>query len=146
VIVGFPGETEENFNHTYDLVNSLPFSYLHVFPFSRRKGTPASEFTRRVNEKEIKRRAEAMRGLGREKRQAFYRQFLDQELSVLVENREEKETGRGKGLSRNYIPVLLDDGNGAGNHRNGREGDNQECMVRVTGLSEKGVIGKVLEK
>ena len=146
VIVGFPGETEENFNHTYDLVNSLPFSYLHVFPFSRRKGTPASEFTRRVNEKEIKRRAEAMRGLGREKRQTFYRQFLDQELSVLVENREEKETGRGKGLSRNYIPVLLEDGNGAGIHRDGREGGNQECMVRVTGLSEKGAIGKVLEK
>ncbi len=145
VIVGFPGETEERFRHTYDLVDSLPFSYLHVFPFSRRKGTPAFEFSQRVDEKEIKRRAEAMRNLGREKRQAFYRQFLNQELSVLVENREQKGTGREKGVSRNYIPVLLDFRNGFGRHRDGGNGTNQECTVRVTGLTEKGVIGKVLE-
>jgi tRNA A37 methylthiotransferase MiaB len=64
-------------------------------------------------------------------------------LSVLVEDRKEKETGRWKGLSRNYIPVLLDDRNGAGKHR---DGVNQEWTVRVTGLAEKGLIGKVLEK
>ena len=87
-----------------------------------------------------------MRGIGRGKRQTFYRQFLNQELSVLVENREEKETGRGKGLSRNYIPVLLDDRNGSGKHRDEGDGANQECTVRVIGLSEKGVIGKVLER
>jgi threonylcarbamoyladenosine tRNA methylthiotransferase MtaB len=143
VIVGFPGETEEKFGHTYRLIESLPFSYLHVFPFSRRKGTPAFQFPRGVNEKEIKRRAETMRALGNQKRQAFYGQFLNQELSVLVEDRKEKETGRWKGLSRNYIPVLLDDRNGAGKHR---DGVNQEWTVRVTGLAEKGVIGKILEK
>ncbi len=86
-----------------------------------------------------------MRELGKEKRQAFYRQFLDQDLSVLVENREEKGTGRGKGLSRNYIPVLLDNGNGAGKHPEKGDRGNQVCTVRVTGLSEKGLIGKVLE-
>jgi threonylcarbamoyladenosine tRNA methylthiotransferase MtaB len=143
VIVGFPGETEERFNHTYGLIESLPFSYLHVFPFSKRKGTPAFEFPQGANEKEIKRRAETMRGLGRQKRQAFYRQFLNQELSVLVEDRKEKETGRWKGLSRNYIPVLLSHHNGTEGHRNGV---NHEWAVRVTGLAEKGVIGKILEK
>jgi threonylcarbamoyladenosine tRNA methylthiotransferase MtaB len=143
VIVGFPGETEEKFRHTYGLIESLPFSYLHVFPFSRRKGTPAFEFPQGVNEKEIKRRAEAMRELGRQKRQAFYRQFLNQELSVLVEGRQEKETGRWKGLSRNYIPVLLTGRNGTEKHR---DRVNHEWAVRVTGLAEKGVIGKVLEK
>ncbi len=86
-----------------------------------------------------------MRGLGKEKRQTFYRRFLDQELSVLVENREEKGTGREKGLSRNYIPVLLDNGNGDGKQRERGEGGNQICTVRVTGLSEKGLIGRVLE-
>jgi tRNA A37 methylthiotransferase MiaB len=96
-----------------------------------------------VNGKEIKKRAETMRALGREKRQAFYRQFLDQELRVLVEGRNEKETGRCKGLSRNYIPVLLDDRNGTGKDRHG---GNQEWTVRVTELAEKGVIGEVLEK
>jgi len=143
MIVGFPGETEEKFGHTYGLIESLPFSYLHVFPFSKRKGTPALQFPQGVNEKEIKRRAETMRGLGRQKRQAFYRQFLNQELSVLVEDRKEKETGRWKGLSRNYIPVLLSHHNGTEGHRNGV---NHEWAVRVTGLAEKGVIGKILEK
>ena len=143
VIVGFPGETEEKFQHTYGLVESLPFSYLHVFPFSRRKGTPAFQFPQGVDEKEIKKRAETMRELGKQKRQAFYRQFLNQELSVLVEDRKEKETGRWKGFSRNYIPVLITDKNGIKEHR---DWVNHEWTVRVTDLTEKGVIGKVLEK
>jgi threonylcarbamoyladenosine tRNA methylthiotransferase MtaB len=142
VIVGFPGETEEKFQHTYGLVESLPFSYLHVFPFSRRKGTPASQFLKGVDEEAIKKRAESMRELGKQKRQAFYRQFLNQELSVLVEDRKEKETGRWKGFSRNYIPVLITDKNGIKEHR---DWVNHEWTVRVTDLTEKGVIGKVLE-
>jgi tRNA A37 methylthiotransferase MiaB len=84
-----------------------------------------------------------MRELGKQKRQAFYRQYLDQELKVLVEDRKEKETGRSKGLSRNYIPVLLTGRNGTGKHL---DGVNQEWTVRVIELAEKGVIGEVLEK
>ncbi|MGZ3524329.1 MAG: tRNA (N(6)-L-threonylcarbamoyladenosine(37)-C(2))-methylthiotransferase MtaB [Thermodesulfobacteriota bacterium] len=141
VIVGFPGETEEKFKHTWRFVESLPFSYLHVFPFSRRKKTPAFQLPQRVDEKETKKRAETMRELGKQKRQAFYRQFLNQELSVLVETRKEKLTGRWKGLSLNYIPVLLLDKNGTKDHQ---DRVNREWTVRVTGLAEKGVIGKVV--
>jgi len=143
VIVGFPGETEEKFKHTYRLIESLPFSYLHIFPFSRRRGTPAFQFPQGVDEKEIKKRAETMRELGRQKRQAFYRQFLHQELSVLIEDRKEKGTGRWKGLSRNYIPVLLANKNGAEEHR---DWVNREWTIGVMELTEKGLIGKVLEK
>ena len=143
VIVGFPGETEEKFKHTCAFVESLPFSYLHVFPFSRRKGTPAFQFPQRVDEKETKKRAETMRELGKHKRRAFYRQFLNQELSVLVEDRKEKVTGRWKGLSRNYIPVLLVNKNGT---KDLQDRVNREWTVRVTSLAEKGVIGKVLER
>jgi threonylcarbamoyladenosine tRNA methylthiotransferase MtaB len=143
VIVGFPGETEEKFKHTYGLVKSLPFSYLHVFPFSKRKGTLAFQFSQGVDEKEIKKRAETMRELGKQKRQAFYHQFINQELSVLIEDRREKGTGRWKGFSRNYIPVLLRNKNGIKEHR---DWVNQEWTVMVTELTEKGVIGKVLEK
>jgi threonylcarbamoyladenosine tRNA methylthiotransferase MtaB len=143
VIVGFPGETEEKFKHTYQLIESLPFSYLHVFPFSRRKGTPAFQFPRGAEEKEIKKRAETMRGLGKQKRQVFYRQFLNQELEVLIEDRREKGTGRWRGFSRNYIPFFLTRENGTKEHR---DWVNQEWMVRLTELAEKGVIGKVLEK
>jgi threonylcarbamoyladenosine tRNA methylthiotransferase MtaB len=143
VIVGFPGETEEKFENSYGLIQSLPFSYLHVFPFSRRKGTPAFQFPQRVVDKEIKKRAEKMRELGKQKRQSFYRQFLNQELSVLVEDRKEKETGRWKGLSRNYIPVLLANDNGT---RTRWDWVNREWTVTVTGLAEKGLIGEVVEK
>jgi threonylcarbamoyladenosine tRNA methylthiotransferase MtaB len=143
VIVGFPGETEEKFGNTYGLIESLPFSYLHVFPFSRRKGTPAFQLPQRVDEKEIKKRAETMRELGKQKRQAFYRQFLNQELSVLVEDRKDKETGKCKGLSRNYIPVFLTNDNGIRKHE---DWVNREWTVTVTELAEKGAIGKILEK
>jgi hypothetical protein len=61
----------------------------------------------------------------------------------LVEDRKEKETGRWKGLSRNYIPVLLTHPHGTEGHRNGV---NHEWAVRVTGLTEKGVTGSILEK
>ena len=143
VIVGFPGETEERFQRTYALIESLPVSYLHVFPFSKRKGTPASQFSDQVDPWRIKKRGEAMRNLGQQKRQVFYGRFLHQELPVLVEDRREKETGRWKGLSRNYIPVLL-------THESGSEAYpgwiNQERIVRVTEVTEKGVVGKGVER
>jgi threonylcarbamoyladenosine tRNA methylthiotransferase MtaB len=143
VIVGFPGETEEKFKHTYGLVESLPFSYLHVFPFSRRKGTPAFQFAQGVVEKEIKKRAATMRELGKQKRQAFYHQFLNQELSVLIEDRKDKETGRWKGFSRNYIPVLVANDNGIEKHD---DWVNREWTVTATELAEKGLIGQVAER
>jgi threonylcarbamoyladenosine tRNA methylthiotransferase MtaB len=142
VIVGFPGETEEQFQHTYEWVESLPFSYLHVFPFSKRNGTPASTFPCQVDEKIIKKRAEKMRQLGKQKKQAFYRRFLHEELNVLVEDRREKETGRWKGLSRNYIPVLLTNENGSTGHS---LWINQEWRVLVTELRENGLGGKIEE-
>ena len=77
-----------------------------------------------------------MRELGKQKRQAFYRQFLNQELSVLVEDRREKETGRWKGLSRNYIPVLLTYKNGTKEHR---DWVNQEWTVTGDRIGPKRV-------
>jgi threonylcarbamoyladenosine tRNA methylthiotransferase MtaB len=142
VIVGFPGETEEKFQRTYSLIKSLPFSYLHVFPFSKRKGTPAYQFSQSVNERKIKERAEMMRKLGQQKRQAFYHQFLHQELTVLVEDRREKETGRLKGFSRNYIPVLLTHGEDSEHP----DWINQEVSVKVTDFKENGLIAQAVER
>jgi threonylcarbamoyladenosine tRNA methylthiotransferase MtaB len=143
VIVGFPGETDERFRGTYELFESLPFSYLHVFPFSKRRGTPASKFPWEVDEGKIRKRAERMRELGRQKRQAFYHQFLHQELSVLVEDRREKGSGRWKGFSRNYIPIILTNGCGSEDHP---DWINQEWRVKVTELSENGAVGRVIGK
>ena len=143
VIVGFPGETDERFSQTYELIKSLPFSYLHVFPFSKRRGTPASLLPQEVDEGKIKKRAERMRELGRQKRQAFYHQFLHQELSVLVEDRRERGSGRWKGFSRNYIPVLLTNGCGSEDYP---DWINQEWRVKVAELSENGAVGRVVGK
>ena len=138
VIVGFPGETEERFHHTLKLIESLPLSYLHVFPFSRRKGTPAAQFRNRIDERTIKQRAEKMRVLGKGKRQSFYRRFLHQELEVLVEGRKGEGQGEWRGFSQNYIPVHL---------VNGDHQDlfNQVCRVVVTEWNDQGVIGKSAE-
>jgi threonylcarbamoyladenosine tRNA methylthiotransferase MtaB len=141
IIVGFPGETEERFGRTHGLIESLPFSYLHVFPFSKRKGTPACKFIHEVDEGRIKKRAEIIRELGRQKRQAFCRQFLHHELSVLIEDRREKGNGRWKGFSRNYIPVLLSKEGGLGGRS---DWINQEWKVIATELAENGVVGRVV--
>jgi len=142
VIVWFPGETEERFEQTWQLIETLPFSYLHIFPFSRRKGTPAAQFPQGVDEKKIKQRAEQLRLLGNEKRQSFYRQFVGHELKVLVENRRDKETGKWKGFSQNYIPVLLTHDRDSLEHA---EWVNQELRVRAIEVRQKGLLGEVLE-
>ncbi len=134
-IIGFPGETEERFKRTYQLIETLPLSYLHVFPFSKRKGTLASQLSPQLPESRIKERTDLIRRLGREKRQAFLRQFLNKELDVLVEDRRDKKTGEWIGLSRNYIPVLL-------NLDRREQWVNQERRVWITGVFEKGLVGK----
>jgi threonylcarbamoyladenosine tRNA methylthiotransferase MtaB len=138
LIVGFPGETEERFDNSYKLVESLPVSYLHVFPFSKRKGTAAARLAQQVNEREIKQRAARMRELGKKKRQSFYRQSFRRELNVLVEDRREKGSGRWRGFSRNYIPVLLSDGIDV-------DLANQEMRVVITEWNDRGVIGDIVE-
>jgi threonylcarbamoyladenosine tRNA methylthiotransferase MtaB len=143
VIAGFPEETEERFGQTLQLIETLPLSYLHVFPFSRRKGTPASQFSHQVPGTTIKARAEELRALGKKKRGAFYQTFLGKGLSVLVEDRRDKRTGMWKGLSRNYIPILLSNASPSGDYS---RWINQELSVRVVEVREEGVIGEVTEK
>lgn len=139
VIVGFPGESEEKFEKTFQLIKSLPFSYLHVFPFSKKKGTLAYRLPNQIDQKEIQKRAERMRALGIQKRQTFFHQFLNQELKVLIIGHEGRGIGGWRGLSRNYIPVRLNPQEGA---RGLRDWMNQEVVIRVTGSIETGLIGE----
>jgi threonylcarbamoyladenosine tRNA methylthiotransferase MtaB len=107
-LIGFPGETDAAFKHTYDLMNELPISYLHVFPFSARSGTPAARYPDKIPPDVIKERCEKMRCLGQVKRLHFYRSFIGKEIEILVESTRHATTGLLKGLSSNYIPVLID--------------------------------------
>jgi len=108
VLVGFPGETEKAFKNTYDLIAGLPVTYLHVFPFSSRPGTPAARFPDPVPAEIIKQRCSDLRQLGLEKKQAFYNQQLGKTVEILIEEQRERTTGLLKGLTSNYIPVLID--------------------------------------
>jgi threonylcarbamoyladenosine tRNA methylthiotransferase MtaB len=107
VMAGFPGETEEAFANTLRLVEEMPLAYLHVFPYSRRPGTPAAMMAGQIPEPEKKRRAERLRAVGAEKRKAFAEKFIGTPLSVLVEGRTDKKTGFPVGFSDNYIPVAV---------------------------------------
>jgi len=111
VIVGFPGEGEKEFNNTRDFVEGIPLAYLHVFPYSRRPGTEASQFPDQVDESIKKERGKILRDMGKKKRMEFNKRFIGKKLSVLVENTKDGETGFMKGFSDNYIPVLIPAGN-----------------------------------
>ena len=107
VMAGFPGEDDPAFENTYKLINDLPISYLHVFPFSPRKGTAAAGFSEQIDHRVIKERAGKLRKLGQRKREAFYRRCLGSEFPVLAEGWESKEKGLIKGLSDNYLKVFF---------------------------------------
>jgi threonylcarbamoyladenosine tRNA methylthiotransferase MtaB len=107
-LIGFPGETEAAFENTYALVKQLPVSYLHVFPFSSRPGTVAAKYPNKISAEVVKDRCERMRLLGNSKRADFYAQFIGQKMNVLVETTRHRPTGLLKGLTSNYIPILMD--------------------------------------
>ena len=108
ILVGFPGETGAAFENTYNLIRALPVAYLHVFPFSERPGTPASGFSDKVPADVIKKRCDRMRRLGAEKRKTFYQKLRGQIFDILIEETTDRSTGLLKGISSNYLPVLVD--------------------------------------
>jgi len=108
VMVGFPGETEEAFMNTYSLLKALPVTYLHVFPFSSRPGTKASNFPNHVRLDIIKKRRNILLDLSRTKKTDFYSKMIGNTLNVLIENNRELSTGKLTGVSSNYVRVLAD--------------------------------------
>jgi len=103
VIVGFPGETNEYFLDTYNFINSLNISYLHVFTYSERDNTEAITLEGKVDYAERKRRNKMLRILSAKKMREFYENHLNQEYSVLFEH--ENKNGMMFGFTENYIKV-----------------------------------------
>jgi threonylcarbamoyladenosine tRNA methylthiotransferase MtaB len=106
VIVGFPGETEEEFAETMDLVDSLPLTYLHVFAYSDRPATRASAMPDKVRPEQTKVRSGRLRDLGKAKKQAFEERFQGGVLTALL-LRQRADDGRIVGLTGNYLEVLV---------------------------------------
>lgn len=105
VIVGFPGESEADFQETYNFIRELDISYLHVFTYSERANTPASEMQGAVPMQERKERNERLRILSEKKKRAFYEQFKGKEMEVLFEASGEK--GKVSGFTRNYLKIEM---------------------------------------
>ncbi|MBI1937055.1 MAG: tRNA (N(6)-L-threonylcarbamoyladenosine(37)-C(2))-methylthiotransferase MtaB [Ignavibacteriales bacterium] len=105
VIVGFPGETEDDFLETYNFLKGLPISYLHVFTYSERPSTKAIDMPGHVDLAERKKRNNMLRILSEKKKNEFYRKMLGKELTVLFEH--ENLDGFMKGFSSNYVRVKI---------------------------------------
>jgi threonylcarbamoyladenosine tRNA methylthiotransferase MtaB len=134
VMVGFPGETDSEFEETMALVRALPFGYLHLFPFSPRPATIgwALHAERPVPAAAVVERMAALRTLAAEKSQAHRRRFVGRELEAITMHTpgELESRGRSAALTENFLPVELE----------GRLESNRLVRVRVTGLNAAGAL------
>lgn len=131
LIVGFPGERWEDFQESLAFVEEMAFSALHIFPYSRRPGTPADKLPGQVPGAEKKRRAALAAQVARRLQLQYLQGLVGQELEVLFE--EEKE-GLWQGHAPNYVVVRA---KGEGLH-------NVLRRVRITGVEDGAVVGEIL--
>ena len=106
IIVGFPGESDKNFERTRKLIEELPFSYLHVFSYSPRSGTEAHSFRNNIKNATKKERNHVLTKLAKEKATLFHKSFVGKKVTVLIEDRKHAE-GIFKGHSEHYVPVRV---------------------------------------
>ena len=104
VIVGYPGESVEEFNKTVHFLKSLPISYLHVFTYSERANTTAPRMGETVPMEERRKRSKQLRILSLKLKQQFYQNNLGKTEKVLLENQED---GYHYGFTENYVKVKL---------------------------------------
>ena len=132
LIVGFPGETEEEFAQSLAFLETCRFAWVHVFPYSRRPGTPAAamagQVPRAVQEERVHRAMDAAREMGR----AWLERQVGKVFPVLF---EEEKAGLWQGHAPNYALV----------HAPGKELHNRVVPVRITGVREDGLLGEVAE-
>jgi threonylcarbamoyladenosine tRNA methylthiotransferase MtaB len=103
VIVGFPGETDDRFMETYEFLDGLDISFLHVFSYSVRPGTPAADMEGKVAQKIIQERSKALHELSDKKHREFYKKSLGKNAKVLFEAKN--ENGKMYGFTENYLKV-----------------------------------------
>lgn len=111
IMAGFPGESADDFDESFNFIESLPITYMHVFPFSKRPGTKAAGFSDQVDEVEKKRRAMLLRRLSEEKRKGFIQVRIGEICNVLV---TDSENGACRGITSNYITVVFNSNSSIG--------------------------------
>lgn len=108
IIAGFPGETEEDFSITLENIKSLPLSKVHVFPYSKRKGTVAFSMPAQISDAVKKERVSLIQEVSDQKLFKFFEKNLNTGNEVIIEKKRDKKTGLLKGVTKNYINVLVD--------------------------------------
>ncbi len=133
IIVGFPGETEEEFNITYNFVKEIGFSEIHVFKYSPRKGTPAAGYKNQVDGLTKRHRSERLIELGKQLKRDYYIMFIGKNKEVLFEMLSGKITGYIEGYTDNYLKVLAPSDDI-------KEGE--LAMVRLKGLKQNYILAE----
>ena len=110
IIVGFPGETDEMFRNGYDLMKAIQFSEMHVFPYSKRTGTPAARMEDQVDEEIKNARVHDLIDLSEQMQLTYANKFVGQVLEVIPEGTRKGFEGSGKlqGFSDNYLQMIFD--------------------------------------
>jgi threonylcarbamoyladenosine tRNA methylthiotransferase MtaB len=133
VMVGFPGEIEELFEESRSFIEHLPFTYLHVFTYSSRPGTPSAAMPDQVPVHMGRERNRVLRELAAEKNLLFQKRFVGQSLDVITLQRSDQDTTEA--LSDNYLKVKI-----AGRHKS-----NNWMKVQIKGLDHENLLA-VAEK
>jgi threonylcarbamoyladenosine tRNA methylthiotransferase MtaB len=134
IIVGFPGESDDQFEKSLAYFAASPLTYFHVFPYSDRRGTAASQMSAAISGEQKKLRAQRMRHLGSVKKKEFCRGFVGRRLAVLIEEKVHKSSGFHSGFSKNYLPVLV----------SGEHPVNREVDVRIDGFDGAFLTGEAV--
>lgn len=137
IIVGFPGETEESFLDTCENLDNLPIGYIHVFTYSQRNGTPAATLPEQVDERIKKQRNAGLKQIALAKNRLFRQKMLGNEFEIIVENSRDRKTGFLKGMTDNFVPVLLDGPDGF---------KNQAVKVKISNVEENSTYSISLQK
>ena len=132
VLVGYPGETANIFEQSYQFIRDLPLSYIHTFTYSERPGTPAPQFQGRVEPRIRAERSERLRMLGVRKRRMFQESFVGKAVSVLFE--DEREQGWWSGFTDQYVRVIA---------KSERPISNEIHSVRIRGANNENCFGEL---
>ena len=130
-MVGFPGETDADFEQTRAFIERLPFTYLHVFTYSSRPGTPSAEMAEQVPVHIARERNRVLRELVATKKLKFQQQFVGTKLEAITLTHQQE--GRTETLTDNYQKLWIE----------GAHGANQSVVAEITGIEGEALIGLV---
>jgi threonylcarbamoyladenosine tRNA methylthiotransferase MtaB len=129
VMVGFPGETDSDFEDTRRMIEELPFTYLHVFTYSSRPGTPSAEMPNQVPVQVARERNRVLRELAAEKKREFMQSFVGRKLPAITLSAGDEHSTEA--LTDNYLKMRL----------SGKHSANQWLGAQVLGVSGEGLTG-----